>query len=72
MSWNEGVRQTHRWVAIAFTVGFLFNGVAVARNQYANWMGLLVGIPLLVLQITGLYLFFLPYVVKWRRGRRTA
>jgi hypothetical protein len=28
-------------------------------------------LPLAVLLFTGLYLFVLPYIVKWRRGRPT-
>lgn len=28
-------------------------------------------LPLALLMITGLYLFALPYVAKWRGGRRT-
>ena len=60
------IRQTHRWLSTAFTLGFVFNGAAVAKGKYAPWMGLLAGIPLAVLFITGLYLFLLPYFAAWR------
>ena len=70
MNWNKWIRQSHRWVSIAFTAGVIFNGVAAGRGKYANWMGLLAGIPLFVLLLTGLYLFLLPYAAKWRGVRR--
>jgi H+/Cl- antiporter ClcA len=71
MDWNKSVRQTHRWLSIAFTLGVIVNIVAVALQSYANWVGLLAGLPLAFLLFTGLYLFVLPYSVRWRRGRRT-
>ena len=37
----------------------------------AVWVGLLALFPLIVLLVTGLYLFALPYVAKWRRGQRS-
>jgi len=70
MNWNKWIRQTHRWLSIAFTIVVVFNGVAVARGRYANWMGLVAVAPLALLFFTGLYLFVLPYAANWR-GRRT-
>ena len=67
MKWNNWFRQTHRWMSIAFTAGFIINGVAVAIKKYAPWLGLLAGLPLLLLLLTGLYLFALPYAVNRRR-----
>ena len=69
MNWNKWIRQTHRWLSIAFTVGAIVNFVAVVRGRYATWVGLLALVPLAVLFLTGLYLFVLPYTVKWRSGR---
>jgi hypothetical protein len=70
LNWNKWVRQTHRWLSIAFTVGVLVNGVAVAQNKYTASFGLLALLPLALLLFTGLYLFVLPYAIKWRSGRR--
>ena len=70
-SWNKWVRQLHRWLSIAFTVGVIINLVAVARKAYAGWVGLTALLPLALLLVTGLYLFVLPYVSKWHTGRRT-
>ena len=72
MNWNKWVRQTHRWLSIAFTVAVLVNGVAVAKGKYTFWMGLLALLPLALLLLTGLYLFVLPYATKWRSGRPQA
>ena len=71
MNWNKWVRQTHRWLSIAFTVAVIVNIVAVVQGKYTNRMGLLAVFPLALLLLTGLYLFVLPYASKWRSGRRT-
>ena len=71
-NWNQWVRQTHRWLSIAFTVAVIVNLVAVAMRRYTGSIGLLAGLPLVLLLITGLYLFALPYATKWRRWRRSA
>jgi hypothetical protein len=72
LNWNKWIRQIHRWLSIAFTVGVIVNGVAVAQGKYTAWVGLTALLPLALLLFTGLYLFVLPYVTKWRSGRRTA
>ena len=71
MNWNKWVRQIHRWVSIAFTVAVIVNIVALVREEQAVWVGLLALAPLVLLLLTGLYLFVLPYATEWRSGRRT-
>ncbi len=71
MNWNRWIRQTHRWLSIAFTVAVTVNIVAVSSGRYAVWVGLLALLPLVSLMVTGLYLFVLPYATKWRSARRT-
>ena len=71
MNWNRWVRQTHRWLSIAFTVGVIINTVAVAQKKYTVWVGLLALLPLALLLFTGLYLFVLPYTTKWRSVQST-
>ena len=71
MNWNKWVRQTHRWLSIAFTVAVIVNLVAVAKGRYATWVGLLALLPLALLLFTGLYLFVLPYATKWHSEPRT-
>lgn len=69
MTWNTWIRQIHRWLSIIFTVGFLINLVAWMTAKPPIWLGLFVLIPLLLLLATGLYLFALPYAVKWSSRR---
>jgi len=71
VNWSRWMRQTHRWLSIAFTVGVIVNGVAVAKGKYTGWVGLLALLPMASLLVTGLYLFVLPYVARWR-GRSSA
>ena len=69
MSWNEWVRQIHRWISIAFTVTVIANFVAMSQGQPLAWVTYSPLLPLALLLFTGLYLFVLPYATKWR-GRR--
>ena len=71
MNWNEGIRQSHRWLSVAFTVAVVVNIAAMGRGEPAVWVGLLALFPLALLLFTGLYLFALPYAARWRGGRRT-
>ena len=71
LNWNKWVRQTHRWLSIAFTVAVIVNIVAVVQRKYTSKVGLLAVLPLALLLFTGLYLFALPYATKWRSRRRT-
>ena len=70
VNWNRWVRQSHRWISIAFTLAVIVNGIAVAMKKYTNALGLMAGVPLALLLLTGLYLFVLPYAIQRRsRGR---
>jgi hypothetical protein len=62
------VRKIHRWLSIAFTVAVIANIVALMQKEQAVWVGLLALFPLVLLLLTGLYLFALPYAAKWRSG----
>jgi len=70
LNWSGWVRQVHRWLSIAFTLVVIFNGMAVFKHRYTSWMGLLAVAALALMFFTGMYLFVLPYVTKWRSGRR--
>ena len=69
MNWSRWVRQLHRWLSIVFALVVIFNGVAVLKHRYTNWMGLLAVAALALMFFTGIYLLVLPYVTKWRSGR---
>ncbi|GAB2931322.1 hypothetical protein GCM10027280_18700 [Micromonospora polyrhachis] len=72
MKSNKWIRQIHRWLAIAFTVTVIVTFVALAQEKPVIWLSYVPLLPLALLLFTGLYLFVLPYVDRWRRGRRTA
>jgi hypothetical protein len=62
------IRQIHRWLSIAFTLGVITNTVVIfglGQQQPAFWVYLLALIPLFALLASGLYLFVLPYAVRW-------
>ena len=68
---NEWIRQTHRWTSIVFTAAVIVNIIALRQKEPAVWVGLLALFPLILLLFTGLYLFVLPYAIRWRSGRRS-
>lgn len=72
MNWNDWIRRIHRWLSIFFTV--VVGGIFVAKGmgkEPAYWVYLSPLLPLALLLFTGLYLFVLPYAVRWRGRRRT-
>ena len=71
MSWSDRIRRFHRWVSIAFTVAVIAAFVALAQKEPAVWVSYLPLPPLAFLLFSGLYLFALPHVTKWRGRRRT-
>src|SRR5215469_5440288 len=71
LNWNKWMRQSHRWLSLAFTLVVIVNGVAVAQKRYTNSLGLLAVFVLALQFFTGLYLFVLPYVSKWRSAQGT-
>jgi hypothetical protein len=72
VKWNDWIRQTHRWVGIVLTVTIIANFVALARGggMPPPWITYSPLPPLALLLLTGLYMFALPYTVRWRRSRR--
>ncbi len=69
MSWSKWIRQAHRWLSMAFTAAVIINIVAIAEKKYTNSVGLLAVAPLALQFFTGLYLFVLPVVTRWRARR---
>jgi hypothetical protein len=64
-------RQTHRWLAIVFTLTVIANIVALSTGEGLPpaWITYSPLAPLLLMMITGLYMFFLPYSAKKRAAR---
>jgi hypothetical protein len=72
MNWSHWIRQTHRWLSVAFTLLVLANFAAIGvglGEQATLAVGFSTLIPLFLLLFTGLYLFALPYATRWRLGR---
>lgn len=70
MSWNNGIRQFHRWTSIVFTLTVIANFVAIAQGGGKTtppaWITYSPLPPLALLLFTGLYMFALPYVARRR------
>jgi len=64
---TKWIRQLHRWLAIAFTVGFIANIVVIfgmGHQQPPVLVGMMALVPLLLLLLSGLYMFALRYFVR--------
>lgn len=68
MGLSGWVRQGHRWLSIFFTLVVLANFVVMSQGQPPDWLTYLPLAPLLLMVLSGLYLFALPYVARWRAG----
>jgi hypothetical protein len=55
-------------MSMAFTAGVIVYMVAMSQGEPPAWLGLLALVPLVLLLITGLYLFVLPHAARWRRA----
>ena len=69
MHWSHWVRQSHRWLSIAFTAAVVVAMFAMAQEKPVVWLSYLPLPPLALLFFSGLYLFVLPYATKWRERR---
>jgi hypothetical protein len=74
VNWSHWIRQTHRWVSIAFTLTVIANFVALAQGtgMPPPWVTYSPLLPLALLLLTGLYMFVLPYSARWRSARKRA
>jgi hypothetical protein len=65
---SRWVRQFHRGISILFTLTVIANFVAMTQGPPPAWITYSPLLPLFLLMLTGLYLFFLPHFPR----RRTA
>jgi len=72
LNWNFWIRQTHRWLSIAFTATVIANFIALVQGGGTPppWITYSPLFPLALLLFTGLYMFVLPYANRWRSGRK--
>jgi hypothetical protein len=66
LNWNKWVRQSHRWLSIAFTLAVIANFVAMGVGHPPAWIVYSPLLPLFLMLLTGLYMFVLPYAAKLR------
>lgn len=67
MNRKNWIRRTHRWVAMAFTLLVLANMAAQSFGPPPAWLTYAPLLPLLLLMLGGMVLFFQP----WAARRRT-
>jgi hypothetical protein len=70
LSWNTWIREIHRWLSIIFTLTVIANFVAMGIGQPPPWLVYAPLPPLVLMLLTGLYMFALPYAAAWRGGRK--
>lgn len=66
---NKWIRQIHRWLSIVFTATVIANFAAMGLGEPPALVVYAPLPPLFLLLFTGLYMFALPYAVRWRTGR---
>ncbi len=66
MTFQDWIRQTHRWLGIVLTLAILGNFLAMA---FGPSPAIVVYAPLVLLVISGLYMFFRPYLRKPDRAQ---
>jgi hypothetical protein len=72
--WTLWIRQSHRWLSMAFTLTVVANFIVRARGEPPAWVTYSPLPPLFLLLFSGLVMFALPYAKRWRRtgAHRTA
>jgi hypothetical protein len=68
MMWNKWIRQIHRWLSVIFTVSVVVTFIALSQKNPVIWVSYVPLFPLALLTLSGLYLFVLPYLTRWRSG----
>jgi len=71
MNANLGIRQSHRWLSIVFTLTVILNFAvrALASGEPSPWITYSPLPPLFLQLISGLYLFALPYFSRAPQAR---
>ena len=63
------IRTSHRWLGFVFTLTVVANFAAMAQGEPPLWLVYAPLAPLALLMISGLYMFFRPYVARRRAAR---
>jgi hypothetical protein len=65
--WTLWIRQSHRWLSMAFTLTVVANFIVGAHGEPSAWVTYSPLPPLFLLLFSGLFMFALPYAKRWRR-----
>jgi cellulose synthase/poly-beta-1,6-N-acetylglucosamine synthase-like glycosyltransferase len=60
------IRQSHRWLSMAFTMAVIANFIAMALAEPPAWNVYAPLTPLFLLMLTDLYMFVLSYSTRRR------
>ncbi|HMI19642.1 MAG TPA: hypothetical protein VK533_08870 [Sphingomonas sp.] len=72
MTWSLWIRQSHRWLSIAFTLTVIANFAVRIKGEPPLWVTYSPLPPLFLLLFSGLYMFVLPYAAGRRRKREVS
>lgn len=61
---SKFIRQFHRWTSAFFVLSVIATTIALAQPEPIMWMSYVPLLPLALLALTGIYMFFLPYMRK--------
>ena len=63
---SKFIRQFHRWTSVLFVLTIIVTTIALAQPTPIVWVSYIPLVPLFLLLGTGVYMFVLPYVQRWR------
>ena len=66
---SKFIRQFHRAISALFVLSVIVTAIALAQPEPIMWMSYVPLLPLALLALTGIYMFFQPYAEKWRRAK---
>jgi len=71
---NKWTRKIHRWIAIPtailIPIAVILKFTGDSSEHFPPQIEQFQSILMLLLAISGTYLFLIPYIVKWQRDRR--
>lgn len=65
------IRQFHRWTSAVFVLAVLATTIALMQKEPVVWMSYVPLLPLALLAITGVYMFFLPYTRRRQQAGKS-
>ncbi len=64
---SKFIRQFHRWTSALFVLSVIATTIALTRPEPIIWVSYVPLLPLALLSLTGIFMFFQPHAAKWRR-----